>query len=63
MVENIVGKGEMLVTSNFSSPTIFFKRLFPRERDNSSLYEKGLSNLASYGLRTDKLQHNIPRSV
>ena len=43
MVENIVGKGEMLVTGNFSSPTIFFKRLFPRERDNSSLYEKGLT--------------------
>ena len=44
MVENIVGKGEMLVTSIFSFSHNVFKRLLSQGRTNSWLRGKGLKD-------------------
>ena len=40
-VENIVGKGEIACTSNFSFPTIFSKGFFPRRVKRCHCVEMG----------------------
>ena len=44
-VENTVGKGEMLVTSNFSFSYSVFKRLVLQTRKNQGLFGKGLTKI------------------
>ena len=47
MVENNVGKEEMLVTSNFSLSSSVFKRIIKQIRKNKGLFGKGLKALQS----------------
>ena len=59
-VENIVGKGEIACTSNFSFSHNVFKRLLTQRRQKVSLWGNGLTDVEEFERQVKKIRQICP---